>query len=415
MKLSIGKLLATNLFFTKTYYWGQNSVFYLNPTASSFQEKRLGYYCDLDWVDNIALSFVNKFPDASGYLGMNHAYHCWTTFPNTPLLNCPQIEADIVYCQQKGKKIGISLGGAIGEYGFTSDLEADNFAYTLWNLFFEGASVYRPYGNAVLDFVDFNIEGGSSIGYHTLSKTLKSLMNAGSKNYFISAAPQCVYPDRYIGPGNGLLLSTNDTNYVDHVYIQFYNNDCGLQNYPNRFNYNVWNTWAMNLNTSLFIGFPSHPLSVGIGYVNLGNLSTILSDTFSSFPSTFRGIMGWDIGFAEVDNYGSDVNLALNSLVATPTQTLTQTLTPTQTCTDATITSTSTVTTTSTQIVPTRITTTITRTSTKIVPTRITTTTTVSRTKTIKQPPVTRTITRTSTVTRTMTRTATVTRTMTRF
>lgn len=142
MKLTLAYLFAflfnfahTQSKFSKTYYWGQNSVSYLNPSDSTKWEQRLSYYCDLDWVDNIALAFMNNFPNN---LGMNHAYHCWTTFPGTSILNCPTIGSDIQYCQSKGKKIGISLGGAYGSYGFQTDTQARDFATLLWNLFFEG-------------------------------------------------------------------------------------------------------------------------------------------------------------------------------------------------------------------------------------------------------------------------------------
>lgn len=297
----------SNAVFNKTYYWGQNSVSNLNPSDSSKWEQRLSYYCDFDWVDNIALGFMNNFP-GNPYPGMNHAYHCWSTFPGTNLLNCPNIGSDIQYCQSKGKKIGISLGGAVGTYGFQSNNQASDFAYTLWNLFFEGQSSMRPYGNAILDFVDFNIESGSSIGYYQLSKTLRALMSSGRKRYFMTSAPQCVYPDRYSGPGAGYLLSTNDTNYIDNVFIQFYNNHCGLQNYPDSFNYNVWNNWVVTKNSSLSIGFPSHNLAAGSGFVDTTKLSVILKDTYQKFPTSFKGIMGWDVGFAFVNNFGQSVN-----------------------------------------------------------------------------------------------------------
>ena len=332
--------LVTQALASKTYYWGQNSVSHLNPSDSSKWEKRLSYYCDFNWVDNIVLGFINNFPGDS-FPGMNHAYHCWTTFQGTNLLNCPDIGLDIKYCQSRGKKIGISLGGAYGTYGFQNNNQANQFAYTLWNLFFEGQSVLRPYGNAVLDFVDFNIESGSSIGYYELSKTLRSLMDNGQKSYFMTTAPQCVYPDKYIGPGNGFLLSTNDTNYIDNVFVQFYNNYCGLNNYPSGFNYNNWNDWSQSKNSSLSIGFPTHQSAAGSGFVSSTTLSTILRDTYLKYSNSFGGIMGWDIGFANIDNYGVDVHSILQNMVGTtptPTScfTATVTITPTTTATSTT-------------------------------------------------------------------------------
>jgi chitinase len=67
------------------------------------------------------------------------------------LANCQDIAPDIAKCQSKGKLVTLSLGGATGGVGFKSEDEATSFADTLWNLFFEGKSDTRPFGNAVLD------------------------------------------------------------------------------------------------------------------------------------------------------------------------------------------------------------------------------------------------------------------------
>ena len=59
--------------------------------------------------------------------------------------------ADIKTCQSKGKIITLSLGGAGGAVGFTSDSQAETFADTVWNVFLGGSSTTRPFGDAVLD------------------------------------------------------------------------------------------------------------------------------------------------------------------------------------------------------------------------------------------------------------------------
>ena len=58
---------------------------------------------------------------------------------------------DIKMCQQAGKIVTLSLGGATGVVGFSSDSEAETFADTIWNLFLGGDSPVRPFGDAVLD------------------------------------------------------------------------------------------------------------------------------------------------------------------------------------------------------------------------------------------------------------------------
>lgn len=50
-----------------------------------------------------------------------------------------------------GKLLTLSLGGAGGAYGFSSDAQGVQFADTVWNLFLGGSSSTRPFGDAVLD------------------------------------------------------------------------------------------------------------------------------------------------------------------------------------------------------------------------------------------------------------------------
>lgn len=59
----------------------------------------------------------------------------------------------------------MSLGGAAGSYGFSSDAQGQTFAQTIYNMFGAGSSQYRPFGDAQIDGVDLDIEGGSATGY----------------------------------------------------------------------------------------------------------------------------------------------------------------------------------------------------------------------------------------------------------
>lgn len=89
------------------------------------------------------------------------------------ILTC-SITTDIKTCQAKGKKIILALGGAAGSYGFTSDSQASGFADTLWNTFGAGNSSTRPFGDAVIDGFDLDIEGGSATGYAAMINQLRT-------------------------------------------------------------------------------------------------------------------------------------------------------------------------------------------------------------------------------------------------
>lgn len=130
------------------------------------------------------MSFVLNFKDG-GLPLLNLANGCnGPNFPGTNLLQCPDVGKgklyiltrikskhltvtfiDIKTCQQKGKTVLMSLGGAAGVYGFANNKDAEAFADTLWNVFGNGSSSTRPFGDAVLDGFDLDIEGGGPTGY----------------------------------------------------------------------------------------------------------------------------------------------------------------------------------------------------------------------------------------------------------
>ncbi|KAJ1961222.1 Chitinase 2, partial [Dipsacomyces acuminosporus] len=116
-------------------YYGQNSA---------GNQKSLGAYCQDATEDLIVLAFMHAFPN----MGLNFANACETTFPGSTLLHCPNMAADIKYCQSKGKAVILSMGGASGAYGFSSDADGTAFADTVWNTFFKGSSAQRPFDDA---------------------------------------------------------------------------------------------------------------------------------------------------------------------------------------------------------------------------------------------------------------------------
>ncbi|KAJ1673900.1 Chitinase 2 [Spiromyces aspiralis] len=281
-------------------YWGQNS------RGQSDSQKPLAEYCQGDTVDVFSIAFMNGFPN----ILLNFANACETTFNGSTLLHCPQIGKDIKTCQDAGKAILLSLGGASGAYGFSSDSEAETFADTLWDMFFAGNATQRPFDDAVLDGIDLDIEGGSSTGYVALINRLRQHFSSDpSKKYYISGAPQCPFPDSYLG-------STLNSAWMDMVFVQFYNNYCGL-NHPSQFNFADWDKWAstqaINKDVKVFIGAPASSSAAGAGYVDASTLAQFIDDTRSKYKS-FGGVMTWDASqaFANGD-WATQVSSALKS------------------------------------------------------------------------------------------------------
>ncbi|KAI0757303.1 class III chitinase [Daedaleopsis nitida] len=284
-------------------YWGQNSYGAVHGDDPANWQKTLSYYCQDDSIDVIPVSFINNFNGGGGKPILNLANTCNNhdnaTFAGTDLANCASLATDIKTCQSKGKILTLSIGGGGASVHFESDSDAEAIADEIWNDFLGGSSSTRPFGDAVLDGVDLDIEQGGSNGYAAFVNRLRTYTNGASKKYYYTAAPQCVYPDASLGP-------VLDAVAFDAVYVQFYNNPCGLQTYnsANGFNFGVWDIWAKNSknpNVKIYVGAPGSPTAAGGGYQDPATLATVLKNTRGRFPS-FGGVMLWDASQAYVNN-----------------------------------------------------------------------------------------------------------------
>lgn len=300
----LGALVATSSAFLAAsssnvaLYWGQNS--YGN-------QQRLSYYCAMDSVDIVILSFVTGFPN----LSLNFANQCSDSFSDG-LLHCSQIAEDIKTCQDQGKLVLLSLGGASGAYGFLSDSEAETFATTLWNKFGGGTDSERPFDDAVVDGFDFDLENNQSTGTVALGKKLREIfLTDPSRKYYLSAAPQCPYPDA----STGAMLAGVD---MDFAFIQFYNNYCQL---GSNFNWDTWQSFAEqtspNKNIKMYVGLPGATSSASTGYADLATVEKYVTSSIK-LSANFGGFMLWDAssGESNVDSTGKSFAAQLKEYAA---------------------------------------------------------------------------------------------------
>ncbi|KAI8993341.1 glycoside hydrolase superfamily [Pilobolus umbonatus] len=285
-------------------YWGQNSYGTANSSDIAGWQKPLRFYCEDNTIDALPIAFLTTFFGTGGYPEINLANYCSGedngTFAGTGLANCQNMASDIDYCQKKGRLVTISLGGATSSTGFQSDEQASAFADTLWNMFLGGTSNQRPFGNVTLDGLDLDIESGGSDYYLSFLKKLDSYFKTSTKKYYVTAAPQCVYPDA------NLQVALNGYPF-DAVYVQFYNNPCGLQNFneSSQWNFGTWDEWARtvspNPDVKIFIGAPASPSAANRGYVPTNDLLAISQDSQKMY-SSFGGVMFWDASQAYMNN-----------------------------------------------------------------------------------------------------------------
>ncbi|KAH1564378.1 hypothetical protein KXX37_003421 [Aspergillus fumigatus] len=299
-------------------YWGQNSF----RGTGDLAQQRLSYYCDgesfmfgyfqvnvlmetsLDpKIDVFELAFLIRINGQGGVPEVNfsNANDNCTLFKDTNLLKCPQIGEDITTCQKKGKTILLSIGGATySEGGFSSEPAAKAGAELVWQTFGPpsiNATAHRPFGNASVDGFDFDFEASVS-NVAPFANRLRELMDADHRrDYFLTAAPQCPYPD---AADKDIL---NGPVSVDAVFVQFYNNWCGLNSFEageskqNSFNFDVWDNWAktvsLNKKAKVFLGVPANTGAAGSGYVPVDTLKPIIE--YSKKFSSFGGVMMWDV------------------------------------------------------------------------------------------------------------------------
>ncbi|PQE21681.1 class III chitinase protein [Rutstroemia sp. NJR-2017a WRK4] len=259
-------------------YWGQG------PNQGT-----LASYCSNTDFNIIPVSFLVSIKDISVNVGN---------------ADPTQVGKDIITCQGMGKTILLSIGGeTFTENLLSSSDVATSAAKTVWAAFGpkqSGSSTTRPFGDAVIDGFDFDIEKPNLSNMDVFAGELRSLMDAEtSKKYYLTAAPQCPYPD------------LNEQSFLqgqvafDAVFVQFYNNpSCGVSAFTkgsstqSGFNMATWDNWAAtkskNKDVKVFVGIPGSTAAANpASFVDSATLADII--TYSKTFKSFGGIMSWDM------------------------------------------------------------------------------------------------------------------------
>ena len=212
--------------------------------------------------------------------------------------------ADIATCQTTySKTILLSIGGATyTEGGFSSSSAAVSEANLIWATFGPkqaSSSALRPFGSSFVNGFDFDFEATVS-NIAPFANQLRSLMNTDTsstgRKWFLTAAPQCPYPD---AADNQFL---GGEVFMDAVFVQFYNNYCGSQSFvagsstQNNFNFATWDNWAKTVSKNpavkVFLGVPANTGAAGSGYESPSALAPIIN--YCKGFSSFGGVMMWD-------------------------------------------------------------------------------------------------------------------------
>ncbi|KAG2720471.1 hypothetical protein I3760_02G037100 [Carya illinoinensis] len=263
-------------------YWGQNG-----------NEGTLAQTCATNKFAFVNIAFLSTFGNGQKPI-INLAGHC---DPNSN--GCTRYSSDIKSCQAQGIKMMLSIGGGAGSYSLTSTNDAQQVATYLWNNFLGGQSSSRPLGDAVLDGIDFDIEGGTTQHWDELARYLSGYSKQGKKVY-LTAAPQCPFPDAWMG---GALK----TGLFDYVWVQFYNNPPCQYSSGNIANLvNAWNQWNSIPATKIFLGLPAAPNAAGSGFIPVADLTSKVLPAIKS-SAKYGGVMLWSKYYDDQTGYSSSI------------------------------------------------------------------------------------------------------------
>ncbi|KAM0266408.1 hypothetical protein ACHAPA_007019 [Fusarium lateritium] len=281
-------------------YWGQ------------LGSEPLKAYCD-SRPEYVTLSFVTQAPEhsASGYPGTNFAGHCAAgTYEDSNLLSeCYVIMEGIPYCQERGVKVLLSIGGVYNEQGsnykVTSDEKGVEFADFLhgafgpWSQYWDGP---RPFdsGDAdapirpAVDGFDFDIEHDLPNGpYIAMINRLRELRD----DIIITGAPQCPTSAEYFYMSEMISQAK-----FDALFVQFYNNPyCDAIPNPSvsydRFNYDDWadiiDSSQSSQGAKLYVGLPASEGAAGSGYLEPEEMKDLVCRIKNK--AHFGGISLWDL------------------------------------------------------------------------------------------------------------------------
>lgn len=132
-----------------------------------------------------------------------------------------------------------------------------------------GKSSSLPFGDAVLDGIGFDIEGGMNQHWDDLTTYLSGYSRRGNKKVYLTAAPQCLFPGAWIG--NAL-----KTGLLDFDWVQlYYNPPCKYIPGDVADLEEAWKQWTSTILASkIFPGLPAAPQATGRGFVPAADLTS---------------------------------------------------------------------------------------------------------------------------------------------
>ena len=156
-----------------------------------------------------------------------------------------------------------------------------------------------PLGAVSLDGIDIQDIPDSKHLHWDLLVTLLSDGSIIDRKVYISASPQCVYPDALLDPAI-------KTGHVDYIWVEFYySNPCIYQSGNPENLFKAWEQWTSNVPKSLiFLGLTADKTMAG--YIDPEVVKTEILPTVKK-ASNYGGVMIWGRYFDLKNSYTAPI------------------------------------------------------------------------------------------------------------
>ncbi|XP_014500436.1 acidic endochitinase-like [Vigna radiata var. radiata] len=219
-----------------------------------------------------------------------------------------KLQPEIEYCQQNNIKVLLSIGQDVEagkakshrHYSSSSDTTAaaEKLASYLLEKYLSGNA--GPLGSVALDGINIaDVADGDNLKWDEVVKAINA--STTERKIYLGAAPQCVYPDYYLGK----VISTG---LIDYIWVEFfYQNPCIYANGDASNLLKEWNKWSAGVpGSKIFLGLVAAGDAGIAGYIPPEDLiSTVLPTVRQS--SNYGGVAIYDRAFDIANNYTAHI------------------------------------------------------------------------------------------------------------
>jgi len=271
-------------------FWGQK------PNAS---EGTLESLCSSGNYNIVIIQSLLAFDDGKEP-DINLADHCGTA-------SCSQLQPQIEYCQQNNIKVFLSIGQdrtalktkRHRRYSSSDDIiGAEKLASYIFEKYLSGQP--GPLGSVALDGINLaDVQDGENLKWDELAKAFQTYTT--EKKIYLSAAPECVYPDYYLG-------TAISTGLFDYIWVEFfYQNPCLYTNGDATELLKAWGRWTAGVpNSKIFLAIVVASDEEIAGYIPPQDLISKVLPTIKQ-SSNYGGVAIWDRYFDLSNNYTAQI------------------------------------------------------------------------------------------------------------